>query len=180
MSFSASNDAATAEETVRGYAAQASEAVPRERETAKPIGRPVLRIVPPQAPETPDEADWFEPQPASTASLPDPEPLVANLALCVIEAMAGVRDIEQLARWVSADVYRALLVRVQHSARARTARRQNARRPNVHVQLTTLQSPNDGVIEAVVVMDVGPRVRAIAMRLDGMDRRWRATSLTVL
>lgn len=183
MSHSATNDAVSTEGTARG--STSAPANQRNRSThghdqAVAHTRPVLHIVPPHTPDTRTPAEWFAPQPATTAELPDPEPLVANLALSVIEALAGVRDIEQLARWVTADVYRALLVRVQHSARARTARRQRAKRPNVHVQLTTLQSPAEGVIEAVVVMDIGPRVRAIALRLDGFDHRWRATSLNIL
>lgn len=185
MSYSATHDAVTAKGARRDVAASSladhggRTGHDREGDTAA-VARPVLRIVPQDAPDHRPPAEWFEPQPTTTADLPDPEPLIGNLALCVVEAMAGVRDIEQVARWVTADVFRALMVRVQHAARARTARRRSARRPNVHVQLTTLQSPAEGTIEAVVVMDVGPRVLAIAIRLEGFDRRWRATSLNIL
>jgi hypothetical protein len=53
--------------------------------------------------------DFFGHQPASTSDLPDPRPLVENLTRCVIEILAGARDLEQIARWVSDDVYRHLL-----------------------------------------------------------------------
>ncbi len=55
-----------------------------------------------------DSDDFFGAQPTSTATLPDPAPLLENLTRCVIEVLAGARDLEQLARWVSDDVYRHL------------------------------------------------------------------------
>jgi hypothetical protein len=35
-------------------------------------------------------------------------------------------------------------------------------------------------VEAVVIVAGPARTRAIAIRLEGMDRRWRATSLALL
>ena len=64
----------------------------------------------------PDE--FFGLQPTSTSSLPNPAPLVENLTRCVIEILAGARDLEQISRWVTDDVYRHLLKRVVLSARA--------------------------------------------------------------
>ena len=58
-----------------------------------------------------DSDDFFGAQPASTSSLPDPTPPLENLTRCVIEVLAGARDLEQLARWVSDDVCRHLLKR---------------------------------------------------------------------
>src|ERR1700712_474567 len=64
-----------------------------------------------------DSDDFFGAQPASRATLPDPAPLLENLTRCVIEILAGARDLEQLARWVTGDVYRHLLPRVVLSTR---------------------------------------------------------------
>jgi hypothetical protein len=36
------------------------------------------------------------------------------------------------------------------------------------------------VIEAVVIVRGRARVRAVALRLEGLDRRWRATAINVL
>jgi hypothetical protein len=55
----------------------------------------------------PDE--FFGHQPTSTAELPSPLPLVENLTRCVIEILAGARELEQISRWVTDDVYRHLL-----------------------------------------------------------------------
>jgi hypothetical protein len=124
--------------------------------------------------------DFFAPQPTSAADLPDPIPLVRNLTGGVLEALAGVRDIDQFARWLTEDAYRALLTRVNLATRARSARGMPAARP-VHAILSVHHSePADGVVEAVVIVAGPARTRAVAIRLEGIDRRWRATSLALL
>ncbi|MDQ1544140.1 MAG: hypothetical protein QOK08_1778, partial [Actinomycetota bacterium] len=85
-----------------------------------------------------DSDDFFGQQPASTSVLPDPTPLLENLTRCVIEVLAGARDLEQLARWVTDDVYRHLLKRVVLSTRARRARGQRATRPSFTIASTNL------------------------------------------
>jgi hypothetical protein len=40
--------------------------------------------------------------------------------------------------------------------------------------------PRDGVVEAVVIVRGRARARAVAIRLEGLDRRWRATAIHVL
>ncbi|MBB2976302.1 hypothetical protein FHX49_001876 [Microbacterium endophyticum] len=125
-------------------------------------------------------AEFFAPQPTATADLPDPEPIVRNLAFGVLEVLAGVRESEQLARWMSEDAYRALLVRANLSTRARSARGIPVVRP-VHTVLRIRHTaPADGVVESVVIVGGPARTRAIAIRLEGMDHRWRATSLALL
>jgi hypothetical protein len=127
-----------------------------------------------------DSDDFFGAQPASTSSLPDPAPLLENLTRCVIEVLAGARDLEQLARWVSDDVYRHLLKRVVLSTRARYARGQKATRPSFFIGSTSVCEPRDGVVEAVVIVRNRVRTRAVAIRLEGLDSRWRATAIHVL
>jgi Family of unknown function (DUF6459) len=127
-----------------------------------------------------DADDFFGQQPASTSALPDPTPLLENLTRCVIEVLAGARDLEQLARWVTDDVYRHLLKRVVLSTRARRARGQRATRPSFTIASTNLCEPRDGVVEAVVVVRGRARTRAVAIRLEGLDQRWRATAINVL
>lgn len=127
-----------------------------------------------------DTEDFFGQQPASTRSLPDPQPLLENLTRCVIEILAGARDLEQIARWVSDDVYRVLLKRVIIAARARQARNQAPSRPAFTLGAVHTCEPRDGVIEAVVVVHNRARSRAVAIRLEGLDRRWRATAISVL
>jgi hypothetical protein len=127
-----------------------------------------------------DTDDYFGRQPTPTASLPNPQPLVENLACSVLEVLAGARDLEQIARWMTEDVYKHLLRRVVLAARGRAARKQSPVRPVHRLAATRITFPADGVVEATVILHGRARTRAVAMRLEGLDRRWRATALHVL
>ncbi|MFD3448547.1 Rv3235 family protein [Microbacteriaceae bacterium 4G12] len=127
-----------------------------------------------------DVDDFFGHQPSRSAELPPPEPLIENLTRCVIEVLAGARDLDQIARWVSDDVYRHLLKRVVLSARARRVKGRQPTRPSFSMGPVSLCRPRDGVVEAVVVVHSRARSRAVAVRLEGLDRRWRATAIHVL
>ena len=126
------------------------------------------------------EDDFFARQPTSTARLPDPEPLVENLARGVIEVLTGTRDLEQLGRWMTEGVYKHMLRRQVLASRGRAARRQPLSRPVLQVAARRVTSPADGVVEATVVLHGLARTRAVALRLEGIDSRWRATALHVL
>jgi len=126
----------------------------------------------------PDE--FFGHQPTSSAALPDPTPLIENLTRCVIEILAGARDLEQISRWVTDDVYRHLLKRTVLSARARNAKGRAPSRPAFALGPAHRCEPRDGVVEAVVIVRGRARARAVALRLEGLDARWRATAINVL
>ncbi|ARC57394.1 hypothetical protein AS850_09935 [Frondihabitans sp. 762G35] len=153
---------------------------PAPRATAlEPARGATLHALPGVA--APPGADaFFDAQPTPRSGLPDPAPLVTNLARCVVEILVGAREIEQLARWVTDDVYRHLVKRVVLATRARAARGTSAVRPSFSVGTVVISEPADGVVEAVVVMHGRVRSRAVAIRLEGLDRRWRATAINVL
>lgn len=123
---------------------------------------------------------FFGHQPSASASLPDPGPLLENLTRCVVEILAGARDLQQIARWVTDEVYRNLLKRVVLSDRARRARGQQATRPSFTIGSVVTDAPRDGIVEAVVIVHGRARTRAVAIRLEGLDARWRATAINVL
>jgi hypothetical protein len=127
-----------------------------------------------------DPDGFFGRQPTPTELLPPPEPLLENLTRCVMEVLRGARDIDQLGRWISEDVYKHLLKRQLISARARQIKGIPATRPVLVIGRITTSSPRDGVVEAVVMVYEKPRARAVAIRLEGVDQRWRATSIGVL
>lgn len=124
--------------------------------------------------------DFFAPQPTSTVELPDPAPLLRSLTQGVLEVLAGVREVDQLARWFHEEAYRTLVVRANLSARARSARGVSPTRPTFEIRSLRICEPVDGIIEAVVVVTGPGRTRAVAIRLEGFDRRWRASSLAIL
>lgn len=127
-----------------------------------------------------DDDEFFAPQSTSTDDLPNPQHLIETLAHCTLEIISGARDLEQIARYVTDDVYRHLLKRVHVSQRARAITKRPITRPNFALGRTIITQPVDGVVEAVVIVHGRARTRSIAIRLEGIDGRWRATTLNVL
>lgn len=134
---------------------------------------PSRRAAPSRARRAPS---WLDdgPRPTPSHELPDPATLVATVAATTLEVLTGCRPVSQLLRWTTPEVHAAL------SARAGAAARR--RRPGAAVQRTTVLrvstcTPRDGVVEAAAVVTVGTRVRAMALRLEGWDGRWRVTVL---
>jgi hypothetical protein len=132
------------------------------------------------APSRYEADDFFGFQRSLREDLPDPRPLLANLGKSAFEIIAGARDLDQIARWVTDSVYRDLLRRVVLGARVRRRNRAPIPRPAVSVLSMTMFEPCDGVIEGTVVLNTGRRVRSVAIRLEGLDNRWRAACLSVL
>ncbi|OJX64737.1 MAG: hypothetical protein BGO95_02905 [Micrococcales bacterium 73-13] len=122
----------------------------------------------------------FGRQRTPAAALPDPAPLVRNLARCVVEIIAGARDPEQIARWLEPSVYAQLLTRAILAARARHATGRRAALPVISMGSCRIAHPTEDAVEAVTVVHTAPRTRAVVMRLIGVDGRWRASELTVL
>lgn len=132
-------------------------------------------------PHTPAYDDELcAPRPTATSALPDPEPLLCNLTQGVLEVLAGVRDVVQLARWLTADVYESVSVRAGLAARARSARGVPVARPVHAIRSVHCTAASATAVEAVVIVSGPARTRAVALRLEGMDGRWRATSLALL
>lgn len=123
-------------------------------------------------------------EPAPVAELTpleqDPALLCANLALCVVEILAGARSLDQIGRWVTDAVFVNLLRRTVIVSRSRAVSDQDAMRPRFRVGTPRLSQLADGSIEAVVVVHQPSRSRAIAIRLERHRHRWRATVLSVL
>ncbi len=136
--------------------------------TETPLARPISR-------RSVDD-EHFGRQPSPRSELPDPRPLLENLTRCVVEILAGARDLEQIARWVDEGVYTTLLKRVVLASRARQATGRPAARPSFSIGSLVMCEPRDGVVEAVVIVVGRARARAVAIRLEGLDRRWRATA----
>ncbi|MCS5716569.1 Rv3235 family protein [Herbiconiux sp. CPCC 205763] len=118
--------------------------------------------------------------PVAARRLSDPKPLAESLARCVVEILSGTRDLDQISRWLSADVYAHLLKRVVLSTRARQARGEAPSRLTFTMGTTVLCEPQDGIVEAVVIVHGRARSRAVAIRLEALDARWRASAVHVL
>lgn len=118
-----------------------------------------------------DDPD-FGPQATATAQLPDAGRWVVQMAQAVIETVSGVRSPTQLVRFTTPEVHASLSRR---SAAAGRRSRTPGRR--AIIRRTRVCHPADGVVEAAVVVVDNGRVRAMAMRLSGVDGRWLITAL---
>ncbi len=127
-----------------------------------------------------DVTEFFAPQHTSTADLPAPDPLLRNLTVGLIECLAGVREVEQLARWMTQDAFLSVAQRVSLATRARSATSRAAVRPIYSIASIRHMAPADGVVEACIVVTMPARTRVLAIRLEGTDRRWRASSVALL
>ena len=103
----------------------------------------------------------------SRSELPSAHQWSIRLVHGLVEVMNGVRPATQLTRWLTIDV----LNQVKNHIYAHDMRRLIVR--SVHVT-----EPDDGVAEVCAVFGTANRCYAMAMRLEGIDGRWRATQLT--
>lgn len=124
--------------------------------------------------------DFFGPQYNKTSELPNPEASLRALATGVVEVIAGSRQIDQLARLLTDEVYQRLSRRAILARERRHELGQKTHHQNFSVQNMMNTSPRDGVIESVVLLNSQRRVRAVTIRLEGINNRWRATAVSVL
>ena len=117
--------------------------------------------------------DYFGPQRTLSRQLPEPKAWVTHMAQALVEVMSGARAAPQVIRWTTPEVYAAVARRNAVSDRRGTVSRRAL------VRRVRVCEPVDGVIEACAVVVDNDRVRAIAMRLTGIDHRWVVTELQV-
>ena len=121
-----------------------------------------------------------DPQPTHTELRPEVNPTLRILALRTVEVIAGARDLEQLARWVTDDVYARLHIRVTIAARARAVTGMVAERPRLWIDhVTVAPTENDGY-NAVVLVHDRRRPHVVCLKLEGRGPRWLATVLVVM
>lgn len=116
----------------------------------------------------------FGEQPTRSRELPDPREWAGHIAQALVEVMAGARPAPQVLRWTTPEVYAVVARRA-----AVSARRGATRSRRTVVRSVRVCEPADGVAEACAVVIDGTRVRAVAFRLVGLDRRWRVEALQV-
>jgi hypothetical protein len=128
-----------------------------------------------------EQAEFFGKQYSKNSELPDPTDRIKTLAFGVVQVVAGERSVDQIAHWVSEEVY----LRIRSIAQAaKLARRYGKNEPvralKLEVRRVRLHSPRDGVVESVVLLEAHNRIRAVTIRLEGINRRWRATAVSLL
>jgi hypothetical protein len=115
----------------------------------------------------------FDVQLTSRGELPDPSAFGRRLLVAAFEALSGRRPIQQLSRYLSHSVYNGL-----------SGDLDRAKRDRVWAQPAIMRSirvcePADGIAELAAVIQTGPRYRAVAARLEGLDGHWRCVRLQI-
>ena len=98
-----------------------------------------------------------------------------------VETVLGDRPASQLLRWTTPSVHRELSYRARVVAQAtlRQAGGHGQRRPSVRPQVRQARVcfVDAGVAEVALTVQYGPRLRALAARLELRDGRWLCTVL---
>lgn len=139
---------------------------------------PTLRLVAP-LPVTPagdplpsnDDA-WLAAERTPTAQLPASRLFAHTLVQGVLEVIAGVRPVRQLRRDTTSELYASVRRAVHARPRATGVRPGRLAVRSLHVQ----ERP-EGIVEVCATVQRGARTSAVALRLEGLDGRWKCTEL---
>lgn len=165
------------------------------RDTAAPARRVVVRPAPRREPPFDDELPpgyvppgpyeqrlpfdlpprvpaWRPPKPRPR-NLPDPEFWGRRLLIGMIETAAGRRPLAQLAALLNPSVTRGLGGDFERAARRGTPHWLH----RAGVRSVRATEPAEGIAELCATVETGNRVRAVAMRLEERQGRWRCTRL---
>jgi hypothetical protein len=96
-----------------------------------------------------------------------------------MEVMSGERSVRQLSTVTTEDVYTQLECRIK-ALRALRCRRGIVSTGAARLISIRVAEPSDGVAEVTAVVRRGERHRAVALRLEGADGRWRCTALQLM
>jgi hypothetical protein len=116
--------------------------------------------------------------PTSSGELPEPSVWARQFVQAAVEVAVGLRPAVQLARWTEDDVYAVLSRRCDVAARARRAGRPVGQGRS-RVRSVRAGEVRDGAVEVCAVVADATRHRAVALRMEGFDGRWRVTALVL-
>lgn len=111
--------------------------------------------------------------PGRHQNLPDPALWGRRLLIGIIETSGGRRPLPQLAALLSRSVAHGLGADFERAAQRRRPHWTSA----ATVRSVRACEPAEGVAELCATLQVGQRVRAVALRLESDDGRWRCTRL---
>jgi hypothetical protein len=120
-----------------------------------------------------ESADQFATQATGRDQLPELAVFARRLIIGIIETATGRRAAAQLSQHTAPAVQTGLARDAGRIRRLGTAQRP-ATLHSIH-----LNEPADGVAEVAAIVRIGNRFRAIALRLEGLDGRWRCVRLQI-
>lgn len=110
--------------------------------------------------------EMFDMQPTSRDDLPSAYIWSQRMVTAVVEVVTGLRSASQLTRWLTPEV----MMHIHELKKTHYPERLGI----VAVRVT---EPDDGVAEVSATIGTKQRSFAIALRLEGLDGRWRGTTL---
>jgi hypothetical protein len=134
-------------------------------DSADPIAPSALRLQ--------TDSDPFGVQPTGRQDLPELAAFARRLVIAIIETATGRRPAAQLRQHTAP----AVLAGLARDA-GKITRLGSAQRPATLHSLHFAE-PADGVAEIAAIVRVGDRFRALALRLEGLDGRWRCVRLQI-
>ena len=110
----------------------------------------------------------FGPEPTSAKDLPDITELMSHFMHNVLEIWAGRRSASQ----VQAMCHHLIFADLQ--------RRAGEQKVLGRIRKIKVTQPLDGICESAITVRYGDRLRVVALRFEGLDKRWLCTALTLL
>lgn len=109
---------------------------------------------------------------ATPERLPDPRRWAAKLTQAAVEALHGQRPAQQLTRWTDEAVHHSL------TRRAKARKAPSVVRPRVRAVRVCRVSPT--IAEAAAIVQVGPLIEAVAVRLEATGDHWVCTEFDLI
>ena len=124
--------------------------------------------------------ELFDYQPTGTGALPPVKEFVELFIPQVLETIHGLREVRTFAKHMNQTVFTAIEARAASAKLRSQVAKKPSPRPVFTLGNVIISEPRDGVCEAAAVVHGPTRVRAVALRLEGLDNRWKATSFRML
>lgn len=110
----------------------------------------------------------FAPMPTSASELPEIYNWALKYGVSALEIWSGKRPAAQLARWTHRNIYSKLVSGIGTLKECGRIRK-------LHVT-----EPLDGIVESVLTVRYGDRLRSLVMRFEGIDQKWLCTEIFLI
>ena len=130
---------------------------------------PKLYLIPtPDYLEGEEEDPEMAKRPSPLSELPDLEDWIGKYVVSLVEICGGKRPVQQLARWTHRMTYQQLITLIGNW------------KPLPKIRKFYISEPLDGIAEVTVTLRFDERVRALALRFEGVEKRWVCTKMELI
>jgi hypothetical protein len=109
----------------------------------------------------------------------DPAIFFAQIGAAYVEVLAGMRRPEQLARWLSDRTYYDISQRVKRQSMQRQLTGMKLR-PDISVKKSQIFLTDLGAYQAVVVLKISGKIRAVSIRAELIHKKYRITDICLI